>query len=89
MKNNIAFLCLLAFLFLSCSPEEKNTDISINFTHHWDGVEISNQDLNQLKFVTKNGENISVEKLRYLISEISLIDFKNYHLINFSENTAT
>jgi hypothetical protein len=89
MKNNIAFLCFLMLLFSSCSPKEENISVVVNFTHHWNGKVLSNQDLNQLKFTTENGENISVEKLRYLISDLSLTDFKNYHLINFHENTGT
>ena len=42
-----------------------------------------------LKFTNANGEKVSVEKLRYLVSNISLVESKNYHLINFNENKGT
>jgi hypothetical protein len=89
MKNILTFLCLSIFIFSSCSSEEENINITLNFTHNWDGVAITNQDLNELKFTNANGEKVSIENLRYLISNISLVDAKNYQLINFSENTGT
>ncbi|HCY96693.1 MbnP family protein [uncultured Polaribacter sp.] len=95
MKKQHYLLLLMLFLVTRCSEEieccvqPEQADVTLNFTHYWDGIKLSNQDLNQLKFTTKNGENVSVENLRYLISELSLIDSKNYHLINFTENTGT
>jgi len=89
MKNILAFLCISIFIFSSCSSEEENINITLNFTHNWDGITITNQDLNALKFTNANGEKISIEKLRYLVSNISLVDSKNHHLIDFSENTGT
>ena len=89
MKNILAFLCISIFIFSSCSSEEENINITLNFTHNWDGITITNQDLNALKFTNANGEKVSIEKLRYLVSNISLVDSKNHHLIDFSENTGT
>jgi hypothetical protein len=89
MKNSFAFLGFLMFLFSSCTHEEESIRISINFTHHWNGVALSIEDLNELKFVNESGQNISIEKLRYLISEVSLMGYNNYQLINFTENTGT
>jgi hypothetical protein len=42
-----------------------------------------------LKFTNANGEKVSIENLRYLVSNISLMGSKNYHLINFNENKGT
>jgi hypothetical protein len=89
MKNILTFLCVSIFIFSSCSSEEENINITLNFTHNWDGMAISDKDLNELKFTNANGEKVSIENLRYLISNISLVDAKNYHLVNFSENTGT
>jgi hypothetical protein len=89
MKNILTFLCVSIFIFSSCSSEEENINITLNYTHNWDGVPITNQDLNELKFTNANGEKVSIENLRYLISNISLLDAKNYQLINFSENSGT
>jgi hypothetical protein len=89
MKNILAFLYISIFVFSSCSDEEENINITLNFTHHWNGTAITNQDLNVLKFTNANGEKVSVEKLRYLVSNINLVESKNYHLINFNENKGT
>jgi hypothetical protein len=89
MKNILTFLCLSIFILYSCSSEDDNINITFNFTHNWDGVAITDKDLNELKFTNANGEKISIENLRYLISNISLVDAKNYQLINFSKNTGT
>jgi hypothetical protein len=89
MKNILTFLCVSIFIFSSCSSEEENINITLNFTHNWDGMAISDKDLNELKFTNANDEKVSIENLRYLISNISLVDAKNYHLVNFSENTGT
>jgi hypothetical protein len=89
MKNVLTFLCLSIFILSSCSSEDENINITLNFTHNWDGVAITDKDLNQLKFKNAKGEKVSIENLRYLISNISLVDAKNYHLVNFNENTGT
>jgi hypothetical protein len=89
MKNILIFFCLSIFIFSSCSSEDENIHITLNFTHNWDGVPITNQDFDMLKFTNANGEKVSVEKLRYLVSNISLVGSKNYHLIDFTENTGT
>jgi len=89
MKNILIFLCSSIFMFSSCNNEEENISITLNFTHHWNGTAITNQDLNMLKFTNANGEKVSIENLRYLVSNISLVASKNHHLINFNENKGT
>jgi hypothetical protein len=89
MKNILTFLCVSIFIFSSCSSEDENINITLNFTHNWDGVAITDKDLNELKFKNAKGQKVSIENLRYLISNISLMDAENYHLINFSENSGT
>lgn len=89
MKNILTFLCISIFILSSCTSEDQNITITLNFSHNWDGVPITNQDFNTIKFTNENGEQISIEKLRYLISNISLLGLKNYHLVNFSENYGT
>ncbi|TXD50025.1 MbnP family protein [Polaribacter sp. IC073] len=86
MKKIITLLILTIFIVSSCSKEEENLLVTLNFTHHWNGTIITNQDLNELKFTNENGDKLSVERLRYLVSNISLIGAKNYHLVDFGEN---
>jgi hypothetical protein len=89
MKNRFTLLCLVILIFSSCTSEEEKINVTLNFTHNWDGTEITNQDFSALKFTNANGEKVSVESLRYLISNISLVGAKNYHLVDVSENTGT
>jgi len=89
MKNIITFLCLSIFPFSSCTNQEENRTITLNFSHHWDETIITNQDFNQLKFTNANGDKVSIERLRYLLSNISLVGSKNYYLVDFTENSGT
>ena len=89
MKKLVPFLLATLFLFFSCSKNEENLTVTLNFTQNWNGVPLTNQDFNTFKFTTANGENISIERLRYLISNISLVEESenNHFLIDVGENS--
>ena len=87
MKKLVPFLLAILFLLFSCSKNEENLTVTLNFTQNWNGVSVTNQDFNTFKFTTANGENISIERLRYLISNISLISGENHFLIDVGENS--
>ena len=94
MKKQHCLLILILILVTRCSEEKEccvqpQFTITLNFTHHWNGLKITPQDFNELKFTNENGERLSIERLRYLISNISLINGKNYHLIDVGENSGT
>jgi hypothetical protein len=88
MKKPIALLFLVILVFCSCSKEEENISLTLKFTHNWNGVPVTNQDFNTFKFTTANGENISIERLRYLISNISLAEesANNHFLIDVGKS---
>jgi hypothetical protein len=73
--KKIIIICLF-FALNSCSQDRdislSPVAITLNFTHSWDGIEITNADFNELKFTNENEQDLSIERLRYLISEISL-----------------
>ncbi|MDO6595612.1 hypothetical protein Q4512_01725 [Oceanihabitans sp. 2_MG-2023] len=76
MKKILA-LALLTFLSFSCSEDNgnnSNEDVSatFSFSHNWDGAEVNNTEFNTIQFTNANGEQMSIEKLRYLISNIRL-----------------
>lgn len=79
------------FLFLSCNSDdniEEKVKVKIIFTHNWDGVSVTNSNFNSFNFTNENGELINIERLRYLVSNITLGDnIKSYQLINIGENT--
>tara|TARA_B100000768_G_C11248855_1_gene363100 strand:- start:345 stop:1085 length:741 start_codon:yes stop_codon:yes gene_type:complete len=89
MQKIIALLLLTLLLFCSCNKEEENLTVTLKFTQNWNGVPLTNQDFNTFKFTTANGENISIERLRYLISNISLVEENenNHFLIDVGENS--
>ncbi len=69
---------LLFFVALaSCSkedngPETKKIKMVFTFTHNWDGTTITMTDLNKIQYTNAKGDELSIEKLRYLISDITL-----------------
>lgn len=67
-------LLFLTILITACSSNEdetaKNTAITINFTHNWDGTTITKESFNETNLVNANGDRLSIEGLRYLISNI-------------------
>ena len=88
MKKIIALLLLTLLLFCSCNKqEEKTTVVSLNFTQNWNGISVTNQDFNTIKFTNENNDEISIERLRYLISNVSLISGENHFLIDVGENS--
>lgn len=85
MKNILAFLLITFFILLSCSEDiEKDTsqtNISINFSHTWDGIPVTSADFNDIKFTNENGEQLNIELLRYLISRITFTSNSNEKLV--------
>lgn len=92
------FFVVVCVLLVSCSNDDtaSETDISITFefTHDWDALPISNSDFNDLKFTTANNDLISIERLRYLISDLSftrsngeVIEFDLYNLVDVTNNS--
>ena len=93
MKKYLCLLVVCFALFINCKDEKdccvfpEQQMVTLKFTHNWNGIAIANKDFNALKFTNQNEEKISIEKLRYLISNISFINFKNYKLIDVNENS--
>jgi hypothetical protein len=95
MKKQRYLFIITLIIFAACTAEKEccvqpeQFEITLNFTHNWDRLEFTKQDFNELKFTNANGERLSIEKLQYLVSNISLLDAKNHHLIDVGENTGT
>jgi len=86
MKKLVPFLLIILFLFFSCSKNEENLTVALNFTQNWNGISVTNQDFNTMKFTNENNDKISIERLRYLISNISLISGENHFLFDVDES---
>lgn len=95
MKKQRYLFIITLIIFAACTQEKEcclqpeQFEITLNFTHNWDRLEFTKQNFNELKFTNANGERLSIEKLQYLVSNISLLDAKNHHLIDVGENTGT
>lgn len=50
------------------------SNLIINISHYFDGDSVSPAKFNLFDFVTENNDTISVSKLRYLLSDISLVN---------------
>ncbi len=88
---------MLTIVFLSCESdqddERSSTAVQFRFEHHWDNIGVSNADFNSIKFTNAFGNNLSIERLRYLISRITFtkpsgesLVLDGYKLIDLSEN---
>jgi hypothetical protein len=88
--KKIGLLLLLFCVLFACNNKDgiiKTTTVTLNFTHHWNGVPITSSDFNTIKFTNANGEKISIERLRYVLSNIQLgTNYTNYNLVNLTEN---
>ena len=75
MKRIIPILLLFLFAITACNEDNDDkvsfSNITFNFSHNWDGTAITNSDFNAIKFTNANGERLSIERLRYLISKIT------------------
>ena len=97
MKKIIVVIIFSLFIFSSCEDDVvsslPNTNVSFNFTHNWDGVLIDNSDFNEIKYFNENRNELSIEKLRYLISDITFykengetIIIEGYKLVDLADN---
>ncbi|WP_435261432.1 MbnP family protein [Tenacibaculum sp. nBUS_03] len=94
--KNYAILFLSIILF-SCSVDNdepiKEVSIKLNFAHNWGGTEVTKSDFNTTEFENSKGVKQTIERLRYLISRITLtngnkeeINFDGYKLVDLSDS---
>ena len=71
-----------------------NVNTTFNFTHNWDGTNVTNADFNTIQFTNQNSEMLSIERLRYLISDMTFTNLNGdvtvidgYNLIDLTTNS--
>lgn len=95
--KKIGILISFCLLFLSCSEdndlERNKVSFSLNFTHNWEGTTVTNADFNDIKFTNENGQQLSIERLRYLVSKVTFynqnqetIVTTDYNLVDVTNN---
>ena len=93
MKNRF-LLVLIGCVFLNCSREKETPSFSLElfFTHSWGNTTFGENDFRNIRFENAAGEALSINRLRYLLSNIQLvlsdgstIPLKGYQLIDLSK----
>lgn len=95
-KSFLLAICMLVMLS-NCSEDSdiriEPVSISLNFHHSWEETNIGSEDFGELKFTNENGDLLSIDRLRYLISEITLTHesgfvtrLNDYNLVDVTNN---
>lgn len=98
MKKILSLLVLIGVGLSSCAEDLDDNILTtaktnFTFTHNWDGTAVTQSDFNSIQFTNANGEQLSIERLRYLISDVTFtkpsgesIVFEDYNLVDLSIN---
>ncbi|MEP3838830.1 MAG: MbnP family protein [Algibacter sp.] len=95
MKSISLLLLILLIISSACSNGDKVelTNVTFSFSHNWDGTSVTNSDFNTIKFTNEYGNQLSIERLRYLISKITFhktdgntIVLEDYNLVDVTNN---
>ncbi len=72
--KKIIYILIVTLLFSCHTDNDDNVfqvNTTFNFIHYWDDTKVTNTDFNTIQYTNANGEEMSIEKLRYLISKIT------------------
>jgi len=96
MKHKIfALTFLITLSFTSCNDDNfiQSPQTTFKFTHNWDGEAVTNEDFNTIQYTNENGEELSIERLRYIISNVTFTTSSNetlslngYNLVDVTNN---
>ena len=98
MNKVIAIMFIYLLITTSCSEGDKNkvsqANITFNFSHSWNTSSVTNTDFNTIQFTNANSEELSITKLQYLISRITLENtngklfvLEGYNLVDVTNNS--
>lgn len=96
--NRLIILLCSVFILTSCNSNDDGETPTVSptfrFTHNWDGALIRDYNFGQIQYTTSNGETISFERFRYIISDIVFtktngeqIELDVYNLIDLTNET--
>ncbi|GAA3633283.1 MbnP family protein [Flavivirga jejuensis] len=98
MQRIVHILIFSLITLLSCTSDNDDTisqaNATFNFSHNWDASAVTNTDFNTIQYTNANGEQLSITKLRYLISSITfqksdgeIFILDGYNLVDVTNNT--
>ena len=81
--KNLNFIVLFISVF-GCSDNQGSpvsmTTLTFSFNHNWDGSVVTSNDFNQIQYTNANGDQLSIERLRYLISDVTFTTLQGENL---------
>tara|TARA_R110002012_G_scaffold88897_3_gene218497 strand:+ start:226 stop:1005 length:780 start_codon:yes stop_codon:yes gene_type:complete len=104
MKKILAPILLIALLFAGCGVDNDDNiaatvsqpvSVSFKLATSFDDIEINDSNFANLQLTNANGEIISIDRIRYMISKVELINqdtnvsytMKDYNLLDISDNS--
>ncbi|GHC45651.1 MbnP family protein [Ulvibacter litoralis] len=97
-KFALFFAAAVSIIAVSCKSDDDSTpevtpvSVDLNFTHNWDGSNIENADFETTQYTNANGEELTLSKIVYLISDVTFtnsagesFDAGDYNLVNVRE----
>ncbi|MDO5972244.1 hypothetical protein Q4Q35_20795 [Flavivirga aquimarina] len=98
MQRIVPIFIFSLITLLSCGTDNDDivsqANVTFNFSHNWDASPITNTNFNTIQYTNANGEQLSITKLRYLISNITcqkengeIITLDGYNLVDVTNNT--
>lgn len=96
--KKIFITLLLIPVFIACNNDDDvatvEATLTFNFTHQWDDETLSNEDFGITSFTNENGDELMIDRLRYLISNIKLYSesgntttLEGYQLVDLSNSS--
>jgi len=98
MKKIVLIISIITFSACSNSDDSgtnslDEANIAFSFSHSWNETSVTNSNFNTIQYTNANGEEMSLEKLRYLISNITfqktdgeIIKINGYNLVDVTNN---
>lgn len=96
MKKHVFLFLAILTMLTSCKKDEVPEFVQpkFNFTFNWDGTPVNLADFDDIKYTNENGDNLSITRMRYLISNISFnvsntesYTIDGYHLVDLTNQT--
>ncbi|GAA3595463.1 hypothetical protein Q4Q39_07475 [Flavivirga amylovorans] len=93
------FIFILSLITLSSCGKDNDDEVSqanvtFNFSHNWDATDVTNTNFNTIQYTNANGEELSITKLRYIISNITfqksdgeIVVLDGYNLVDVTNST--
>ena len=92
--KKLGVLLIGIMAFISCTEDKiqfPEVNTTYTFSQNWDGTPVTKDDFSKIIFTNANGEKQSIERLRYLISRVTLTSvtgisttMKGYQLVDVS-----